>query len=118
MSINCSGAEYFHQSLIPIENSDILGISWKYKDFTIGFPIVMKMFFRIHSISAPEQLIDISNTKAWKFMEKMRETSFADQKSLYTSFTFCANTNYWNVQPPISGNETYVARSLEFQAVY
>ena len=89
-------------SPIPIENSGILGISWKSKDFTIGFPIVMKMFLRINFLSARRGncqtfLIRISisglfesKSMLWKFMGKCRKFPFSTQKTFYKiSYYFC-----------------------------
>ena len=92
-SINCRRAQKC--SPISIENIDILRISSKSKYFTIRFSIVMKMFLRIHFISACGGnwltfLIRIytsglfySKSMLWKFIGKMPETSYAREKSVY-----------------------------------
>ena len=100
MSINCRRAQKC--SPISIENIDILGISSKYKYFTIRFLIVMKMILRIHFISARPtncQTFQIrilisdlfySKSMLWKFMGKMRKNSFATDKSIKKiSYYFC-----------------------------
>ena len=52
-------------SVFPIQNNGIQGISWKYCIFTIGFPIVMKIFPEIHIHWFSVELIASLKSRFW-----------------------------------------------------